>query len=1097
MNRRFRSWGLLFLAGIAVTLTAPRVRGQEVSAGIVGNVTDSTGASIVGATVTAKDQERGTSWPTVSNNDGVYALPRIPAGAYEIRVEAKGFRAEVRRDVHLEINDRLRLNFTLEVGAVSQTLEVTGAGVLLQTENTQIGTVISGNSNVNLPLNGRNYVQLALLSPGATTVDPSSFTNGQRTGGGGRPYVNGNREEANNFLLDGVDNNNNTSNMVAYQPNVDAIEEFRMITTNASAEFGNFQGAVVSVFIKSGTNQFHGTAFEFLRNNVLNANSWAGNWQGLPRAALRHNVFGGTGGGRIIKDRLFFFADYQGIRRANPGNPSSVSVFPLDFRQGDFSRFATQLYNPFSLSSAGVRSPFPGNQIPQSLIDPVARNLFASSFYPQPINSATRFNAVNASSSYVNTDQGDIKVDARITSKDNYSARYSQGRQDVPATNTIPVIISTFQTNPFLNGMMSWTRTISPTLVNELRVGINRILLDNGGLPGSLGNLGQQLGIADSNARGPGLLALNFTGGLATSIGNANIGPARINWNNAFHYADNLSIIRGKHLMKTGFQWQREQANAYIAGNSGRTGSITFKGQYTSGPNPGSPTSQGLADADFLLGLPTDVALGTSTGFWGQRYNILGAYFQDDWHATSTLTLNLGVRWEFHSPMIEVDNRQTNFQFYTGKEELAGQNGVPRNLVNPYYKDFQPRFGFAWTPRAMGGKTVVRGAYTISSDMEGMGIGNRLTLNPPWVNSYAAVYDGHAQPGSTTDQGLGILQPTNPFQGATLYMWDPNIRPANVQQWSFIVERQLPMDTVVWLGYVGEHGTQLALDEGYFQRILLSNGTTLPSPYVAGNPALAGISSINGTSSDGSMKYDALQLSVRKRLSHGLEYQLAYTWSKSMSNSIGYYGQTGGQADQPGSNGQNLYNRAAEWGPSYFNVGQLFSFNVSYELPFGRGKPFGANWNPVGNAILGNWRLGGILSLHSGFPITVTALDRSGTVTTGARANCVTNASGSRQVGPNGTWFNTAAFKQPTAGTFGSCGVGTTYGPGLRDFDMSVQKDFHVTEGKRLELRMEFFNFTNTPIFNAPNANVNAATFGQITGAQGERNVQVALKFYY
>jgi hypothetical protein len=314
--------------------------------------------------VTAKDQDRGTLWPAVTNAEGIYALPRIPAGNYELRVEAKGFRTAVQRGIQLEINQRLRLDFGLEIGAVSQTLEVTARASLLQSENAQVGAVVSGNSNVNLPLNGRNFVQLTLLSPGSTTVDPTSFTNGQRTGAGGRPYVNGNREEANNFLLDGVDNNNNTSNMVAYQPNVDAIEEFRMITTNASAEFGNFQGAIVSVFIKSGTNQLHGSVFEFLRNNVLNANTWAQNWQAHPRAPLRHNVFGGAVGGPIIKDRFFFFADYQGVRRANPGSANSVTVFPLDFRQGDFSRFGTQLYNPLSTDASGVRQPFPGNQIP-------------------------------------------------------------------------------------------------------------------------------------------------------------------------------------------------------------------------------------------------------------------------------------------------------------------------------------------------------------------------------------------------------------------------------------------------------------------------------------------------------------------------------------------------------------------------------------------------------------------------------------------------------------------------------------------------------------------------------------------------------------
>ena len=659
------------------------------------------------------------------------------------------------------------------------------------------------------------------------------------------------------------------------------------------------------------------------------------------------------------------------------------------------------------------------------------------------------------------------------------------------------MIINTFQTNPFINAMMSWTRTISPTLVNDLRAGFNRIELNNGGDPAALGNAAQQLGIADGNARGPGLMALNFTGGLATSIGSANIGSLRVNWNNSFHYADNLSISRGRHLMKTGFQWQREQANTYIAGNNGRTGSITFKGQYTAGPNASSPTAPGLADADFFLGLPTDLALGTNTGFWGQRYNILGAYFQDDWHATDTLTLNLGVRWEFHSPMVEVDNRQTNFQFYTGAEQLAGQNGNSRALYNPYYADFQPRLGLAWRPKALGGKTVFRGAFTVSSNMEGMGVSLRLTLNPPWINAYQAVYDGHVQPGSTTDQGLTVLQAKDPFQGAALNMWDPNMRPANIKQWSMIVEHQLPMDTVLWVGYVGEHGTHLVTYMPYSQKILLPTGQVQPSPYVAGNPALSGIASIAGSASDANMRYDSLQVSARKRLSHGLEYQLAYTWSKGMSDSVGFYGQGGGQADAQSQQMQNLYNRRSEWGPTYFNAAQIFSFNSSYELPFGHGKALGGNWNPVTNGILGNWRLGGILSLHSGFPITVTALDRSGTLSLGPRANCVGNAAGPQQEGPGTTFFNTAAFKQPAAGTFGSCGVGVTNGPGLRDLDMSVQKTFPISEAKRVEFRVEFFNFTNTPIFAAPNANVNAATFGQIVNALSERNIQLGLKFYF
>ena len=373
---------------------------QEVSAGVTGTVTDPSGAAIVGATVTATSVGQRTVWTTTANAEGIYAFPRVPAGQYEIRFEAAGFRTALRRDIVLELNARARLDVKLEIGMVAEAIEVSSTGALLQTETTQVGTVISGAANVNLPLNGRNFVQLTLLTAGATTVNPAGFTNGLRTTAGGRPYVNGNREEANNFLLDGVDNNNQNSNMVTYQPNVDAIQEFKVITNNASAEFGNFQGGVINVTIKSGTNALHGSVFEFLRNDRLNANAWARNWQGTRKAAIRHNVFGGTIGGAVIKDKLFFFTDYQGIRRANPGTPSSYSVISMPFRQGDLSQLLaqrnTQLYDPLTTTAAGIRQPFAGDQIPANRINVVARNLFAMpEVYPLPINAALRFNSLN------------------------------------------------------------------------------------------------------------------------------------------------------------------------------------------------------------------------------------------------------------------------------------------------------------------------------------------------------------------------------------------------------------------------------------------------------------------------------------------------------------------------------------------------------------------------------------------------------------------------------------------------------------------------------------------------------------------------------
>lgn len=1099
--RSFPTWRTYVLFAITLFLLSPAGYGQEVSAGITGAVTDPSGAAIIGATVTVKEVDRQTLWTATTNAEGIYAFPRLPSGKYEIRIEAAGFRAALRRDVVLEVNDRLRLDSKLELGAVSESIEVSSTGALLQTETTQVGTVISGSTNVNLPLNGRNFVQLTLLTAGATTVNPAGFTNGLRTTGGGRPYVNGNREEANNFLLDGVDNNNQNSNMVTYQPNVDAIQEFKVITSNASAEFGNFQGGVINVTIKSGSNTFHGSAFEFLRNDALNAKSWAANWHGNPKSAIRHNVFGGTIGGSIIKDKLFFFTDYQGIRRANPGAPASVTVFPMLFRQGDLSQLlaqrGTQLYDPLTTTAAGIRQPFPNDQIPASRINVVPRNLFAMpDVYPVPINSALRFNSLNTKSTYVKTDQGDFKVDAKLSHRDDFSARYSSGRQDNPGTNSIPTSQKTFFTSPFTSTVANWTRSFGPTLVNEFRVGFNRSVFNDGGDPGNLGNLAEKLGIAGGNDRFPGLLALNFPGGLATNIGNQNIGGLRYNVNNTFHYAENLTLIRGRHMMKTGGQLIRIQANVFYAGNNGRVGYMRYSGQFTSGPNANSPASAGLADADFLLGYPTSVALGITSGLWGQRKYMAAGYFQDDWRVNNTLTVNLGIRWEYNSPFVEVADRQSNFEYYTGKLVVAGQDGASRQLVDNYYGAWQPRVGFAWNPLAMNRKMVFRGAYTISSYMEGMGVGQRLPLNPPFATQYGAIYDGQINVGTTTDQGLSVLKANDPFKGAAVQLWDPKLQPSIVQQWSLFIERQLPADTLLSVGYVGQHGTHLAVPLELLQRQLMPDGRVLPSPYFVGNPALAVLSSAVGTTAWGNQRYDALQATLRKRFSRGLEYQVSYAWSKAMTDSRGYYGEAG-QAAAAAGRLQNTYNRRAEWAPAYFDAGQNFSLISTYDLPFGRGKALGSQWNRLVDAIAGNWRMSGVLTLRSGFPLTITALDRSGTLSGAPRADLIANAKGTNGVGPNATWFNTAAFRQPRAGTFGSAGVGVVRGPGLRNLDLSLQKSFPVTETKRFEFRVESFNFTNTPIFNAPDVNVNSATFGQVLNAQGERNIQLALKFYF
>ncbi|MBO0723838.1 MAG: carboxypeptidase regulatory-like domain-containing protein, partial [Blastocatellia bacterium] len=412
--------------------------------------------------------------------------------------------------------------------------------------------------------------------------------------------------------------------------------------------------------------------------------------------------------------------------------------------------------------------------------------------------------------------------------------------------------------------------------------------------------------------------------------------------------------------------------------------------------------------------------------------------------------------------------------------------------------------GFAWSPEPLGRNTVIRGAYSISSYLEGTGTNLRLPLNPPFTTEFNTNYTGEL-PGSRTEQGLTVLQsPTDPFSGAVIRLWDPKVRPAVVQQWNLSVQHQFLKDLTLQVGYVGQHGTHLMVPMPYFQRQLLgisADGTpiTAPSPYLSGNPALADINQISGTESNGNQRYDALQTTVQKRFSGGLQFQVAYTYSKGMTDSIGYYG-AAGQSTPASAYRQNLYDGRAEWGPTFFDATHLVSAYAVYELPVGRGKRFGADFHPAINAVVGNWQLSGIYQAHTGFPLTVTGGDASGTNSRGARADCIAPATVFGKMNVPGVlgyqWFDPTAFGPASPGTFGTCGVGTVRGPGLSTIDLSLQKFFPITEAKRLQFRSEFINFTNTPILNSPTTGL-GPNLGQVISAQGARTIQFALKFLF
>jgi outer membrane receptor protein involved in Fe transport len=1059
----------------------------------------------------ATDTDRGTRWPTVTNQDGEYNLPRVPIGTYDVTVEHEGFQKAAQSHVLLQMNQVARLDFHLVVGSVSQTVEVTATEALLQTQATQLGQVIDSRTNEELPLATRNYVQLTLLAPGSIHPDPSSFESGQTTANSGRPNVNGNREQANNFMLDGLDNNQVSDNLVGYAPSVDAIQEFNEITNNAPAEFGNFMGAIVSATIKSGTNQFHGSAFEFFRNNVLNANQWSNNFLDESRTAIRWNNFGGTIGGPIKKDKLFFFMDYQGSRDDTPTSVNTTSVYTAAERSGDFSQLLMGsspivLYNPFSSTTAANRTPFPGNIIPSNLISPVATAILSSKYYPQPINGNLLNNYQYGSNSTANGDQGDVKIDYNLSDKDRFFGRYSQSRFDNPSDNTFPLLYDGFATYPTHTGVVDWTRTVNPSLVNEARAGVNYVFVNNGAASNGLTGFAATVGI-------PGvpssfLPSISFNGP-ANAAGFGNSDVYQLFADTVIHLEDTVILTKGTHTMHIGFQAYRYRVDTFYSGNNGRAGTILFNGQYTAGPVPGTKAGNGsgISEADFLLGLPDEIQGGVNGGTWGQRADSLAAFFQDDWRVTPNLTLNLGVRWELHTPWDEVDHRQANFNLSTGQEYISGQS-CPWNNCNALYNqyngitNFQPRLGVAWTPR--GGKLVVRAGYTMSNYLEGTGTNLRLPINPPFAVEHDNVYTGaqyNNLPGSTLADGFLPFTSNagNQFSDVTLRVWDPNIRPAVSNQWNLTLQQQLTSTMTLSAGYVGQRATHLMVPMPYFQQVLNSNGTVSPTQYLAGNPTLLSeIGQISGTASIGDQDYDALQVSLQKRLSTGLQFVLNYTYSKCMSSNQGYYGQ-GGQAGQINWYYQNIYDAAAEWGACDYDATHNFVGNVVYDLPFGRNRTFGKDMNKALDAVVGGWEMAGILSLHTGFPLTIGAGDASNTGSRGARADCI--APGQvygEQNSPLGgyQWLNPASYAQPAAYTFGSCGVGTIRGPGLSDFDLNLSKSFRITERQSFDLRADFINLTNTPILNSPNIYV-GTTLGLLQSSQGARNIQFAVKYHF
>ena len=577
-----------------------------------------------------------------------------------------------------------------------------------------------------------------------------------------------------------------------------------------------------------------------------------------------------------------------------------------------------------------------------------------------------------------------------------------------------------------------------------------------------------------------------------------------------------MSWNHGRHTLKFGGQWWRQIIKTFYAGNNGQLGLMDFDGRFTSSAVSSAAANTGDGGADFVLGLPFQYGRGVSTGkTWEQSSNVIGIYAQDTWRVTDRLTLNLGLRYDAHTPWVETHNQQANYNIATGNIDLAGQNGASRGLYQGFYggRDFQPRIGFAWTPAVLGDHTVIRGAFTISSYLEGTGTNLRLTLNPPFTPAETnAIYNGTPLPLTTTTDGIaGTASAASCdapayacYSQAFLRVWDPKVQPAIADQWNVTVQHQFGGNTTLQVGYVGQKGTHLMVPFDYAQRVLLPNSAcatppcTSDSPYFAKNPALFSVmgnpalkdsngnllsadnnginegATVSGTKSNGTMSYNSLQVVLQKQMTHGLQYQVAYTLSKCMSDSTGYYG-AWNNALSASAYWQNVYDQKAEWAPCYYDATHVISAYAIYDLPFGRGKMFGKNANRVVNGVIGGWEVSPIVSFRTGWPMPVYgAKDESGTFGRGARADCNGVPSIVNTFIPTigRQWFNnTGQFTNPATGTFGNCSpqLSDLRSPHYSDVDLSLHKDFPITERFRLQFRSDFINAFNHVQLNAPN----------------------------
>jgi len=1079
---------------------------------IVGTVRDSSGAIVAKATVTATNKATNVTLTTTSNGSGEYQFSAVQPGTYAVKASAAGFGTQEVPDVEINVQTRASIDFALQVGQVTQVLEVHETAPLLQNQTADIGGVVREQLIRDLPLNGRRYSDLALLEPGIFR-DPTVSN-----AAADRFSSNGNLETQNYFSLDGIDNNSGSTNLQegsvqTVQPPPDALQEFRVQTRTYSAEFGEAAGAVVNAAIKSGSNGFHGDVWEFLRNNDLDSNSFFNNAGGVPRGHFTQNQFGGTIGGPIKRNKTFFFGDAQGFSSRKATTTNSVVPTPL-MQTGNFTELKPNLSTAVPSQSGCISAQI----IAPSCIDPVGQKLLA--LYPAPnIPSLVAREGIPGSwtgapnyqfvySVPNDTYSWDTRIDHNINDNNRIFGRFSDyhvDRQDPPWTGNFVAGNGNFATQYHIRGKsvaLSWTDLLSSSLLNEVRAGFSRDYAHSDPIGVTVGQSAAASFGLNGIPPGPfdaGLPPINITG-----LQRLGTGPWRpqVQIAQVWQLLDTLSWLKGNHSFKFGYEFRHTSDNFLDA--QSLQGQITSSGIYSG--------NSGLGVPDFLLGDVSTASFTTPSVV--HNYKIGNSVFaQDTWRARKNLTINYGVRYELFSPLLNHQNQIANFTPANGGGFFypAAGDWFSRGLVHPDKNNFAPRLGFSYQPWE---KVVLRGGYGIFYQ-ESVRIGSESVLaeNPPtFLDESLAQSLGSTTPVFFLKSGFPVAQ----FGPALLDLTklqiraqDPHERTPYVEQASFGTQFEFTPGTVLDISYVGNFGRKENRLRNANQGIVTgftSSGTPIVQfPYanlstnvntLGGNHAFLELAT-----DDGNTNYNGLLVSLRRRYSKGLSYGISYTFSKNFSDFVDNL--TGG------STPANAYNYSLERSFSPFDQTHRFVANATYQLPIGKGGLV-MNNDRVASKIIGGWQVNAIVTLYTGLPFTVTAPDESNTGGSHqSRANCISNPYVSATSDPSliaggtapGFFLNPAAFAIPALGTFGNCAPRLFHGPGLENADLSLFKDFLFTERWRMQFRTEFFNALNHPNFGNPSASIAPASigsFGRVTSTVTDpREIQFALKLYF